>query len=423
MNSSAGINMDNQIDRSIIDLGDQLFMTPELGYKEFKTKKIITDFLNKNGFEIENECFETAFSVSLGKGHPHIGLIAELDAIPTLGHPYANVDDNNAAHACGHSTQCAQMIGVMVALKKADFKQGKVTLFFTPAEEYTDIDYRRQLIRDGKINYFGGKINMLQKGLFDDVDCLIHTHAYSAYQYRYSVASHLGGFVFKRLIFKGKAAHAAVCPDEGNNALNAFILFQNAMAMLRETYRDDDHVRVHGMVNEGGQTVNSIPERVVYDMYVRSLSTDKVVELSKTVDNVATHCAAALNCSCTIETDPGYIPLVQSRLINELIVKNCLKYCDEKELLYDEISIAASDLGDLSNFIPTVELGYGGFKGFAHSRDFMIVDKERIYLETADVITNTVLDLLNDPELIKRIKEDHHQRLLKEDYLSYINNK
>ncbi|MBQ7126008.1 M20/M25/M40 family metallo-hydrolase, partial [bacterium] len=85
-----------------------------------------------------NECFETAFSVSIGKGKPHIGLIAELDALPTLGHKYANKNDNNAAHACGHSSQCAIMASVISLLKEDTFK-GKVTLFFTPAEEYTDI--------------------------------------------------------------------------------------------------------------------------------------------------------------------------------------------------------------------------------------------------------------------------------------------
>ena len=145
--------MKNINKEEILSLGNKLLRCPELGYKEFKTKEILVDYLKLKGFKIENECFETAFSVSIGKGKPHIGLIAELDALPTLGHKYANKNDNNAAHACGHSSQCAIMASVISLLKEDTFK-GKVTLFFTPAEEYTDIKYREKLIKEKKIKYF-----------------------------------------------------------------------------------------------------------------------------------------------------------------------------------------------------------------------------------------------------------------------------
>ena len=145
-----------KIDKNrLLKLADDLLKHPELGYKEFKTKQYLVDYFKEIGLKIENECFETAFSVSIGSGHPHIGLIAELDAIPTLGHIYANKDDNNAAHACGHSSQCVSMAGVMAMLKDETFK-GKITLFFTPAEEYTDIQYRESLIKAKKIKYIGG---------------------------------------------------------------------------------------------------------------------------------------------------------------------------------------------------------------------------------------------------------------------------
>ena len=166
--------------KEIIDLGYNLFTHPQLGYKEFINKKTLCEYFEKYGFRIENECFETAFTVSIGKGKPHIGLIAELDALPTLGHKYANPEDNNAAHSCGHSTQCAIQAAVMVALRQRNISKGKVTLFFTPAEEYTDIEYRKKLIKEKKIDYIGGKQNMIKKGLFDDVDCLIHLHTMSS---------------------------------------------------------------------------------------------------------------------------------------------------------------------------------------------------------------------------------------------------
>ena len=196
----------------MIALGKELFMHPELGYKEFETKKMILEELAKYGIHAEAEYFETGFQVSIGEGKPHIGLIAELDAIPVEGHPCSNPKDH-AAHACGHSTQVTIMVNAIVALKKSGLleKKGKVTLFFTPAEEYTDLDYRRKLIQEGKIQYIGGKMNMLEAGVFEGCDCIIHLHAMGS-TYAYGYGSSLAGFKYKKILFKGKASHAGVLP-------------------------------------------------------------------------------------------------------------------------------------------------------------------------------------------------------------------
>lgn len=129
---------------SICLLGDNLFANAELGYKEFKTKEIILEFLNNHNITIDQTFAHTGFSISIGSGKPHIGLIAELDGIRTPGHPCASQIDGTA-HACGHSTQVANMVQVMTILHQMNLSQGKVTLFFTPAEEYTDLEYRKQL--------------------------------------------------------------------------------------------------------------------------------------------------------------------------------------------------------------------------------------------------------------------------------------
>ena len=160
-----------------IALGEKLFNSPELGFKEFKTKEIIIEYLKKHNLKVDKQFFETGFSVSIGSGKPHIGLIAELDAIPTVGHPNASKIDN-AAHSCGHSTQIAIMLAALDSLnQQIDKLKGKVTLFFTPAEEFTDVEYRKQLIKEGKIKYLSGKQNMLADKLFDDCDLFIHLHS------------------------------------------------------------------------------------------------------------------------------------------------------------------------------------------------------------------------------------------------------
>ncbi|MDO4501096.1 MAG: amidohydrolase [Erysipelotrichaceae bacterium] len=408
-------------EEKIIALGQNLFKHPELGYKEFETKKIITDYLKSEGLSIGDECFETAFSVSIGSGHPHIGLIAELDAIPTLGHKCANKKDNNAAHACGHSTQCAIMCGVISALNKEKFK-GKVTLFFTPAEEYTDIKYREQLIKEKKIKYIGGKLNLLEKGLFDDVDIFIHLHAMGENQYRFSLNTDLGGFIYKRITFKGRAAHAAVTPDKGINALNAYALFNSALNMLRETFKEKDTIRIHGFISEGGQTVNSIPERVVYECYVRSMNAEALIETAKKVDNAAVYCAKALGAKAEIKNKPGYLPLIQNREISKFIEKEMLKVTGKEEIENEVPSMAAGDVGDISIFKPVVQIGYGGFSGIPHGKNFMIKDENLIYIDTTKVLVNSVVSLLKKPETIEKIVKEYKPRMTKEDYLAYINN-
>ncbi len=403
----------------IYALGDLLFRTPELGYKEFKTKEIITEALRKEGLEIKELGYETAFSVTIGEGKPHIGLIAELDALPTLGHPYANKADNNAAHSCGHSTQCTIMTAAISALKQT-IKKGSVTLFFTPGEEFTDIPYRKKLIREGKIKYIGGKINMLTGGCFDDVDMLIHLHTMGQGNYHFSLNTALGGFLYKEITFKGKAAHAAVLPHKGINALNAFVLFDNALNMLRETFEEKDAVRIHGMIREGGQTVNSIPERVVYECYVRSLDMDALFRTAEKVDNAAKYSAKAIGASASIMTTPGYLPMHQCHPINDIIRKYMLKYCTIDEIHDNEVSMAAGDIGDISIFKPAVQFGYSGFTGNCHGKDLCIADKKRAYLEPAQVVVNTVEYLLAHEEICNEITSSFKPYMSKEEYLAYL---
>lgn len=406
--------------KEIIDLGFNLFTHPQLGYKEFENKKTLVEYLKKYGFKIENECFETAFTVSIGKGKPHIGLIAELDALPTLGHKYCNPNDKNAAHSCGHSTQCAIQAAVMVALKQRGLTKGKVTLFFAPAEEYTDIDYRKKLIKEKKIKYIGGKQNMIEKGIFDDCDCLIHLHTMSNPKYHYCVNTKQGGFVYKKITFKGKAAHAAVLPFEGINALNAYNLFNNAVNALRETFKDEDYVRVHGIIDEGGQTVNAIPERVIYECYIRSFDVDTINDVAYKIDRAAIHCSKALGATCKIESQPGYVPLTQSKPLNDLIYAHMLKDYKPEQIEINSATMAASDLGDLSLFKPVVQIGYGGFKGVAHSKDLEVVDPKRVYIETAKLIEDVVLDLIDNKKVLAGIKKDFKPRMSKNDYLKMI---
>ncbi len=406
----------------IIELSNRLFETPELGFKEYKTKAIIQEYLKKAGFTISKEYFETGFEVTIGSGKPHIGLICELDAIPTQGHRCANPKDN-AAHSCGHSTQVGIMLNALTALKNADVVKngGTITLFFTPAEEFCDLAYRKELQKEGKIKTLAGKTNMLLAGCFDDIDCCIHMHGMGQYRgHKFSVGSTLAGFVYKEFNFLGKASHAAVCPDQGVNALNAFALFQSAVGMLRETFIDEDKNRIHGIITKGGDTVNSIPSHVVYEGYVRSFNTQKLNDISAQLTHTAKHCAQALNGDCDVKDLPGYLPFHQNKELNEVIYKNMLAFTNEDQILTDEKSVAAGDIGDLGCFVPTIQFGYTGFVGTMHGKDLEVVDTNEVYVEPAKIVAMSVIDLLTDPSLVENIRNHFKPEMTLDEYKKYV---
>lgn len=406
----------------ILELSKRLFETPELGFKEHKTKALIQDFLKKEGFTISKEYFETGFEITIGSGKPHIGLICELDAIPTQGHRCADPVDH-AAHSCGHSTQVGIMLSAITALKKLDAVKngGTITLFFTPAEEFCDLAYRKELQKAGKIKTLSGKTNMLLAGCFDDIDLCIHMHGMGEYRgYKFSVDSTLAGFLYKEYNFIGKASHAAVCPDQGVNALNAFALFQSAVGMLRETFVDEDKNRVHGMITKGGDTVNSIPSHVVYEGYVRSFNTLKLQSISDQLTHTAKHCAQALNGECEVHDMPGYLPFHQNHDLNKVIYKNMLEFTAEDQILTDEKSVAAGDIGDLGCFIPTIQFGYTGFKGTMHGKDLEVISEQEVYIEPAKIVAMSVLDLLQDPSLVDNIKKNFKPEMTMEEYKQYV---
>ncbi len=398
----------------------KLFDSPELGYKEVKTKKLIIEELSKHNISVTSEYLITGFSVSIGEGKTHIGLIAELDAVVTKNHPNANEIDN-AAHSCGHFSQVAIMVYVLIGLKESNvLKSTKVTLFFTPAEEYVDLEYRQNLIKQGKIKHIGGKINMLQEGIFNGVDCIIHLHSMSK-GYAFGYNSSLAGFMYKKIKFLGKASHSAVAPHLGVNALNSFTLFNSALGMLRETFLDNEMTRVHGILTKGGESINAIPSEVVYECYIRSLNYNRIIEISNQLTKTSKHCAQALNGDVEIIDEKGYLPFIPNKNLGNLIYKNMLYFAKEEEIISNELSIASGYVGDVSLFYPMVQFGYSGFSGNFHGCDFKMDDSNRGLIEPCKIVLYSIFDLINDKGRLEEIKSSFKPLMSIEDYLQYLN--
>ena len=134
----------------IIAMSEDIYRHPELGFKEFRTREKTIEALDKAGIPHEDVAYTGIRAVlDSGKPGPNIGLITEFDAVPTFGHPYAS-EDSYAAHTCGHYGQLGVMMSLFLAIKESGMLKdlcGKVTLLVTPAEEFCDMDYRKELIR------------------------------------------------------------------------------------------------------------------------------------------------------------------------------------------------------------------------------------------------------------------------------------
>lgn len=391
----------NEVLPAMIELSEDIYRHPELGFKEFRSRSKVVEILEQAGIPYEDAAY-TGLTACLdsGKPGPNIGLIAEFDAVPTLGHPCANEGDY-AAHTCGHYAQLGVMLSLFLAIKKSDILKelcGKVTLLITPGEEFCDMDYRKELIRQGKLSYPSGKQEMIAAGVFDTIDIMLSCHAMGLDMTKYhaEIGASLNGFIQKRAVFYGKAAHAGANPEGGINALNAANLAMTGINFLRETFRAEDAVRVHFVMQEGGQTVNTVPSRTQLEMYIRARSIDAIFETNDKVNRALRGGALAINCGLEIQDMPGYFPLHQDKNLTELVKKHILDYMEPSMVAQGTHGFASGDMGDISMMWPTVEIGTAGFEGTIHGKDFKTVDPEQAYCVPAHYFADTVIELLSE---------------------------
>lgn len=388
--------------------GEKLFTTPELGYKEFETSRIIQEELEKLGMDCTGGHAVTGVKGILkGNGRFNVAVIGELDAVVCKAHPAAN-GETGAVHACGHHAQMAAMLGVAAGLADSGVMQelaGNVVFLATPAEEYIDLDYRRGLQQEGKIQCFGGKQQLIQEGMFQDVDAAMMVHAQpDTPQAAVYVHGSSLGFVEKQITFRGRAAHASE-PYKGVNALNAAALAILGMHANRERFREEDKIRVHPIITKGGDVVNSVPDEVCMDSYVRGATMEAIKKASEDTDRAIQGAAQMVGAEVEIQTVPGYAPLKQNYLLGE-IFKEVAGLFVEQEQIYSGIDMVGStDIGDLSHILPCIQPSVGGFTGELHSKEFQVADPYTAYVLPAKMMALTVVRLLTeDGRVIREIK-------------------
>ena len=385
----------------IIQTTQELEKTPELGYKETKTAAAVVKFLTGAGYTCREGLALTGIKTSLSPGAPgpNIAVIGELDAVVCPDSPAAD-PMTGAAHACGHNLQLGAMLGAALGLKLAgvsDALAGNVTFMAVPAEEYVEIAFRQQLREQGKIRYLGGKQELVYRGEFDDIDMAMMVHAdKDAPAPRMGLCETCNGFIGMTIQYVGKEAHAAGAPHEGINALNAAMIGLMGVHALRETFRDQDIVRVHPIITKGGDLVNIVPADVRMETYVRART---MTAIEGTYGKVARALQAggdSVGAATYIHTIPGYLPLTCSTELNQVFRSNATTLLSPENVVDTGHFGGSTDMGDISHLLPSIHPFAGGVCGAHHTKEFHATDYDAACLIPAKIMAMTVIDLLSE---------------------------
>ena len=386
----------------IVALGERIRRQPELGFKEFKTARLVEDTMRAMGLAPRGGLAITgvrADAVGRGSAGPTFALLGELDALVVPGHPLAD-PETGAAHACGHNAQVAGMLGAAMGLLDAgafDHLAGRVAFVAVPAEEYGDVAWRVDQRNLGKLEFLGGKPEMLRLGHLDDVDMAMMIHATPRPEEgKIAVPVSNNGCIVKTVRYIGRAAHAGGMPHRGINALYAAQIGLLGINAIRETFRDEDTIRVHPIITHGGSQVNVIPADVRLEMYVRGKSVEAIAGAAAKVDRALRAGALALGASVEIETLPGYMPMRCDPTLVERFRAVAADLVGAENVGTIAHRTGSTDMGDLAQVMPIIHPYVGGASGTSHGADFATQDAQLLYITNAKALAGMVVDLLAD---------------------------
>jgi amidohydrolase len=373
------------IEKELYAIATSMYENPEVSFEEHKTSETLRNYLEHEGFSVEAGAggLGTAFVArkSSGKKNPRVGFLIEMDALPGIG------------HACGHNIVATASSGAAVVLSRVARSfgvSGSVFCFGTPAEE----------------SGFG-KVKLASEGVFDGLDAAMMIHPSS------KRIVDKGYLSLKKMTvtFRGKAAHAAAYPEQGVNALDALILFFNAVGLMRQQLHED--VRVHGIITEGGVAPNIIPERTSAYFYVRARSAQTVEKTAEKLRDCAKGAAKASGCRVSVRDryftlEPMRINPVLAEVYREGMAKVGLK---EDPVAKDK-NLGSSDIGNVSTRVPTIQPLVPIVRGKRveiHTHDFreatVAKGGKRGMMEGVVLLAYTGYRVLSDPGLRKEVRK------------------
>ena len=449
-------------EKMIIEASDKVFDYAELGLVEIKSSKFLAEILKDHGFAIDMGVADmpTAFVATYGKGSPTIGFMGEYDALPGLSQkpvPYREpVEEGAPGHGCGHNIHGVTGVMGAIATKMVMEKnglQGTLKFFGTPAEET-----------------YSGKVFMVRAGCFDGVDAVFSHHPG-----HFNVAG-LGSTLAMnsaKFNFHGTAAHAAASPYVGRSALDAVELMNIGVNFMREHVVQE--ARVHYVVESGGLQPNVVPDYARSWYYVRAPEREQVDHIYDWVLKIAEGAAMMTQTELRVEFIEGLSNELPSKGLSELVIANMREigapdYTDEEmnfarelaktvkreakseqlraskrpgweQLVEDDVHIdreihdpwdegivwpGSTDTGDVSWIVPTMEFSTATATLEAAGHDWqwaacmgMSIGHKSLIFATK-VIAGAAIELVTNPELLKRIKDEHAERMIGRKYVCPI---
>ncbi len=364
------------IEQDLLALSHRIHAHPELGFQEDKACVWLADALDAAGFRVQRGIsgLDTAFAATAGTGPLHIGICAEYDCLPEIG------------HACGHNMIAAMGVGAGIAAAKVADEAGlTITVFGTPAEE---------------VGNASGKIVMLEKGAFEGIHAAMMVHPTPVEM----LEAHLIACSMFDVHYTGKEAHAAAFPEQGINAADALTVAQTAIGLLRQHIRQTD--RVHGITTHGGDAPNVVPAHTSARYIVRAENLEELKDVRAKVYRCFE--AGAVATGSKLEIRGGDRPYADVKFDHEI----SLLYKNNAEALgrsFPDLGpmaqriTASTDMGNVSHVIPSIHPGIGinSLPASNHQPEFTAhcvkADADKAVLDGALAMAWTAIDIAQSP--------------------------
>ena len=377
-------NYSKTISKDLFELSDFLYNNPELSGEEYKAKEALCNLLKKYNFkcyDIDYPELVTGFVAKYDSNKPGLIIVycAEYDALPSVG------------HGCGHNLIAAVGSGAGILLSKyVDLVGGQVWVMGTPAEET-----------------YGGKIPMIESGLFDDVNIAMMAHPYSENR----VSGNSLAFHAVDITFRGKAAHAAADPEKGINALSAMQLVFSGISFMREHLTGD--VRVHGIITDGGAAPNIIPDYSRANIYVRAGKKTKANEVRERLYGIIKGAELMTGAKAEINSfEHSYDDMNTNSILSDICTES-MNEAGFKNISHNMDFNASIDMGNVSYVVPSIHPYFditNNIEMNLHSKEFAKASSENYakkqMLNMAMALAMTGYKVLTDKEIYKKVKKE-----------------
>ncbi|MCL4686228.1 M20 family metallopeptidase [Myxococcota bacterium] len=360
----------------LLAIAREIHAVPELAFEERHAAALLVRALQDAGLPVEAPAYglETAFESRVGRDGPTVALLAEYDALPGLG------------HACGHNLIATATLGAGLALAALGSRlPGRLRVLGTPAEEQG-----------------GGKELLARAGAFDDVDAALMVHPAGVDL----VTMPTLALAEVDVVYHGRPAHASAMPERGVNALDALVAAYQAIAMLRQHIRPTE--RIHGIITEGGQAPNVVPERAAGRFYVRARNAEELAALKQRVAGCFRAGAEATGATSEISwRDPDYLELRTNWPLAGRYQANA-EALGRVFFPFDKLPSSAmgtTDMGNVSHRVPAIHpmIAAAPMHCTIHAREFAEHAGsplgEAAALDGAKALAMTALDFWCDAEL------------------------